>query len=179
MKVLKHKNLKRQIRKLLTKINRGQSSVNYHSRKINTINRELKDNVSLIKTSISMLFHSLETSPETHDESSDEESSNHETEPCTSNSLRKKNEERSQNPTILISDTDDLTPSPKSLHLSTFLGTPDPTHIRQPFSQDTMNSISRLLNHQTPSSPVINKTCELTDCRDPTCRNSSYDSDEV
>ena len=87
MKVLKHKNLKRQIRKLLTKT---LTSVNYHSRKINTINRELKDNVSLIETSISMLFHSLETSPETHDESSDEECSDHETEPCTSNSLRKK-----------------------------------------------------------------------------------------
>ena len=126
-----------------------------------------------------MLFHQVETHDETHDETSDQESSDNTSdhEPCTSNSLKKKNEERSQNQTILISDTEDPAPTPKSLHLSTILGTPDQTHIRQPFSQETMNSISRIINHQTPSSPVISKSCELTECRDPTCPN--YDSDEV
>ena len=152
-------------------------------KKIKSITQELRDNTSPLRTSVYMLLNSGNSEPEIHDPSSDEDEETTDTEtPCTSSTLKHKNDQRSNDPPILISDEEDL-PSPKSLHLSTFLGTPDPNHVTQPLSQDTMASISRLIHHQTtlqtPASPVVNRSCDLNTCRDPSCPNNSYSSDEV
>ena len=170
---------------LLAKIHKGQASTSYHSKKLKTITQELRDNTSLLRTSVYMLIHSDTYETECNEPSSDEEDES-ETDiekPCSSNTLKEKNDQKSTNQPILISD-EEILPSPKSLHLSTFLGTPDPHHIDQPLSQNTMTSISRLIHHQTlqtPASPDQNTSCDLENrsCRDPNCINGSYSSDEV
>ena len=144
----------KQIKKLLAKISKGQASVEYYNRKMRSYHKELRDNISLVKTSIAMIFHCIdnENNNDPEDPELEYSSDSSTDELCSSQSLREKNEKRSD-ATILISD--EANPSNRSplLHLSTFLATPNPDHINQPMSQNTMTNISRLLNHTESRKP--------------------------
>ena len=127
-----------------------------------------------------MIVHCLDDGKndrEDPEEDYSSDSSDSSIKPCSSQALPKKNLERSGG-TILISDEE--TPSNRSpshsLHLSTFLATPNPDHVDQPMSKDTMTNFSRLLNRtEYPKSPMRTHTCDIPNCDAPQCRFNDFE----
>ena len=175
MKLTKNREIEHQVSKLLARISKSQSSIDYHQKKLRH-HREMKENVGLLKTTVTMIIMSQDAR---EDYSSDSSESSTDV-PCSSQDLRKKNLERSEGAIMISDDETPLNRSPsQSLHLSTILATPNPEHVEQPMSQETPTNLSRLLHRtESPKSPLRTHSCDIPDCNAPQCRFNDFD-DEV